>query len=200
MRNSQYIWPLFQWIVNGTIKRNNFILIGCNTVAWRTWVYFSSISFNTGEKHAFTGWLNKSREIRGNSLFENRKIIFVDSVSQHSYWTGESAFVSTRLRNLLFCLFLQHTTLANYSLQCFFYRCELLEKQLNFLHQTLTMQVHYCLWKISIFLMSCYWPKQKWELVRTLKHILHSSHWWKSLSHFQRGYHVSAFIWGSIYE
>lgn len=97
MFNSQHGQLLIQWIVNGTLTWNNFILIGHNTVAWRTWVYFSSISLNPGEKHAFAGWLNKSWEIQGNSLFKNRKIVFVDSVSQHSYWTGERAFVSPTL-------------------------------------------------------------------------------------------------------
>lgn len=115
MHNSQYGQLLFQGIGNGTIKRNNFILIGYNTFARRTWIYFSSILLNLGEEHAFAGWLNKSWEIQGNFLFKNWKIEFVGSVSQHSYWTGEGAFlcVSTRLRNLLFSLFLIHSHISS---------------------------------------------------------------------------------------
>lgn len=44
---------------------------------------------------------------------------------------------------LLFSLF--QTTLADYLLQRFSYRCSFLEKQLNITHQTLTMQVPYSL-------------------------------------------------------
>lgn len=137
---------LFQWIVNSTTRHNNFILLEV-TVAWRTWLYFSSISFNPGEKYVFAGWFNKSWEIQEtfslsktencicwlsltNILIEQVRMLYCPKDLE----TYSLFLIADHISQLLIIMFLlQMITLRN--------------NWIAFIKQ-LTMQVHYCLWKI----------------------------------------------------